>query len=392
MKTSPFVHRATAVVIGLGLSWAILRSTAAQETDRTKPAPSNVRGSAYPRIHPDRRVTFRVKAPQAQSVAVAGRAEDSGMNGNKPYPMIRGTNGDWTVTTDPVRPGFHYYELIVDGYHTTDPASESFFGWGQATSGLEVPDETLDFYRPADVPHGEVRIHWYASKITGVTRQAYIYTPPGYAASPTNRYPVLYLQHGAGESERAWTWQGKANWILDNLLAAGQTKPMIVVMENGYAARASETAPGQARGNAAFAELVISDLVPLIDSNFRTVPDREHRAIAGLSMGAGQALDIGLGNLDKFAYIGAFSGGMRNTDLKSAYGGLFQDPASANRQIRLLWLGCGTEDRGYASLKAAREILQGLGVHHVWFECPGSHEWQVWRKHLFDFVPRLFQN
>jgi enterochelin esterase-like enzyme len=356
-----------------------------------QPAPSNVRGSEYPKIDPDRRVTFRVKAPNAKSVAVAGRAEDSGMNGNKPYEMTRGENGVWTVTTDPVRPGFHYYELIIDGWHCTDPASESYFGWGQPSSGLEVPDPSLDFYEAKDVAHGEVRSRYYRSQVTGAIRRAFVYTPPDYDRNPKQRYPVLYLQHGAGESERGWTAQSRANFILDNLLAAGKTKPMIIVMENGYATKAGPTPAAGSRDNGAFEELMVHDLVPLIDSNYRTIADRNHRAVAGLSMGAGQALQIGLGNLGLFDSIAAFNGGGRDFDPKTSFGGVFADPVAANRRIRLLWLGCGTEDRGYASGKSFHEALTTAGIRHVWVEGPGSHEWQVWRKHLFDLAPRLFQ-
>ena len=355
-----------------------------------QPAPSNVRGSEYPRIEPDSRVTFRVKAPNAKSVAVAGRAEDSGMNGNKPYAMTRGGNGVWTVTTDPVRPGFHYYELIIDGWHCNDPASESYFGWGQQTSGLEVPDPSLDFYEAKDVPHGEVRSHYYRSQVTGAIRRAFVYTPPDYDRNPKQRYPVLYLQHGAGESERGWTAQGRANFILDNLLAARKAKPMIIVMDNGYASKAAQTPAAGSRDNGAFEELMVRDLVPLVDSNYRTLADRKHRAVAGLSMGAGQALQIGLGHLDLFDSIAAFSGGGRNFDPKTSFGGIFADPVAANWGIRLLWLGCGTEDTGYASGKGFHEALTAAGIKHVWVEGPGSHEWQVWRKHLFDLAPRLF--
>ena len=357
-----------------------------------QPAPSNVRGGEYPKIDPDRRVTFRVKAPNAKSVAVAGRAEDSGMNGNQPYELTRGDNGVWTVTTEPVRPGFHYYELIIDGVRGNDPASETYFGWGQQTSGLEVPDSTLDFYEAKDVPHGEVRIRWYHSKVTGTTRRACVYTPPDYDRDPKPRYPVLYLQHGAGESERGWTLQGRANFILDNLIAGGKVRPMIMVMENGYAAKAGATPGAGTRGSEAFGELVVSELVPLIDASYRTIADRDHRAVAGLSMGAAQALQIGLGNLDVFAYVAAFSGGARNFDPKSSFGGALSDTANANQRLRLLWLGYGAEDRGYASGKAFHEALAAAGVRHVWFEGPGSHEWQVWRKHLHDLAPRLFRN
>lgn len=348
------------------------------------PAPSNVYGKQYPLIHPDRRVTFQVKLPEARSVAVAGRAADSGMNGNKPYPMTRSEDGTWSVTTDPVRPGFHYYELIVDGHRTTDPSSETYFGWAQQTSALEVPDETLDFYSVKNVPHGEVRIHLYQAKSTGATRQAYVYTPPDYDSNTRAKYPVLYLQHGSGENERGWSLQGKANLILDNLIASGKAKPMIIVMEKGYAA-----SPG-GNNTEAFAKLVVQDLIPEVDSKYRTLTDAKNRAIAGLSMGSGQALNIGLSNLDKFSYIGGFSGGMRSFDPQTAYGGVFKDPAAANKKIRLLWLGCGSEDRAYAGLKATHETMDKAGIRHIWFEGPGSHEWQVWRKHLHAFAPLLF--
>ena len=362
----------------------------AQEEAAGKPAPSTVRGKEFPKIHPDRRVTFRVTAPDAKTVAVTGRAADSGMNGNTPHPMKKRADGTWEVTTDPVRPGFHYYELIVDGHRTTDPASQTYFGWAQQTSGLEVPDPDLDFYDLKDVPHGEVRVRWYRSKITGQYRQALVYTPPGYDSNPRLRYPVLYLQHGSGEDQTGWTQQGKANLILDNLIADKKARPMLVVMEQGYAVKAGQ-APG-ARGNEAFAEVVIRDLVPMIDSTYRTLDDRRHRAIAGLSMGAGQAMQIGLANLDKFASIGSFSGGARSFDAKTSYDGAFATPEAVNRKLDLLWIGCGIGDRAHPGATAFHQALDAAGVRHQWFEGPGSHEWQVWRKHLHDFAPRLFRD
>jgi enterochelin esterase-like enzyme len=225
-----------------------------------------------------------------------------------------------------------------------------------------------------NVPHGDVRIHVYHAKSTGAVRQAYIYTPPDYDTNLKTRYPVLYLQHGSGENQRGWTLQGKANVILDNLIAAGKTRPMIIVMEKGYAVQ-----PGGNNAEA-FETLVVRNLIPEIDTKYRTIADPKSRAIAGLSMGAGQALSIGLGNLDKFSYIGAFSGGTRSFDAQTSFGGLFKDVASANKRIRLLWLGCGFEDRGFSSLKSTHETMDKLGIKHVWFEGPGSHEWQVWRK------------
>ncbi|MFN3325116.1 MAG: alpha/beta hydrolase [Bryobacteraceae bacterium] len=362
----------------------------AQDVPDGVPAPSNVRAREYPRIHPDRRVTFRVSAPAARSVAVAARGSDSGMNGNTPYEMKRGEDGAWQVTTDPVRPGFHYYELIVDGFRTNDPASQAYFGWAQATSGLEVPDPELDFYSARDVPHGEVRIRWYRSRVTGEMRQAYVYTPAEYDANPERRYPVLYLQHGSGENQTSWTWQGKANLILDNLIAEGKAVPMIVVMDHGYATKPGPQ-PSGSRGNEAFEEVVLKDLIPEIDRSYRTLTDRRSRAIAGLSMGGGQALRIGLGNPDTFAWVGSFSGAVREFDRHSSFGGALKDAEAANRRLELLWIGCGVEDRLFSAAKAFRESLAEAGVRHVWFEGPGSHEWQVWRKHFHDFAPRLFR-
>ncbi len=354
------------------------------------PAPSNVRGKDFPLIHPDLRVTFRVTAPEAEKVSVAGRGADSGMNGNTPHEMKKRADGVWEVTTGPVRPGFHYYELIVDGHRTTDPASQTYFGWAQQTSGLEVPDPELDFYEAKDVPHGEVRVRWYRSKTTGQHRQVYVYTPPGYDSDTTRRYPVLYLQHGSGENQTSWTQQGKANLIMDNLIAEGKARPMLVVMEQGYAERAGAPSQGTPASEA-FGELVIRDLVPMIDSTYRTIADRHHRAIAGLSMGAGQAMRIGLANLDQFASIGSFSGGNRNFDVKTSYDGAFANPEALNGTIDLLWIGCGTEDRLYEGARSLHQALDQAGVRHVWLEGAGSHEWQVWRKHLHDFAPRLFR-
>jgi enterochelin esterase family protein len=365
------------------LLWIITALLLAQSDDGSVPAPSTVRAKSHPRIHPDRRVTFRVKASEARKVAVTARAADSGMNGNSPHEMKKVEDGWWEVTTDPVRPGFHYYDLLVDGFRTNDPSSESYFGWGQMTSGLEVPDPQLDFYSPKDVPHGELRVRWYHSKITAQPRRAWVYTPPGYDQSPAARYPVLYLQHGAGENETSWTWQGKANLILDNLIAERKAAPMIVVMDHGYAVRG---------GVDAFEDVVLKDLIPLIDSTYRTRADRHSRAIAGLSMGGGQALRIGLGHLETFASVATFSGAIRNVDLKSSFGGALADAKVANTKLRLLWIGCGTEDRLYSSSKSFHEMLEGAGIRHVWFDGPGSHEWQVWRKHLYDLAPRLFRN
>lgn len=375
----------------------------AQDVPPGRPASSNVRGQDYPRILPDRRVVFRARAPEAKAVAVRARGNDSGM-GSDTHQMKPIGDGLWEVTIGPVRSGFHYYELLVDGHATVDPASHTYFGWARPTAALEVPDDTLDFYVEKDVPHGDVRIRTYLSTVTGQFRRAYVYTPPGYDQSSTTRYPVLYLQHGSGENETAWTWQGRANIILDNLIAEGRARPMIVVMDHGYAVRAdgSPSPAGQRAGGAgqadAFQDVVLRDLIPTIDRNYRTLTDRRHRAIAGTSMGAGQAVRIGFGNPDVFATVGAFSGGGGGGrgggpfDRQTAYNGVMADVAAFNRNFDLFWIGYGDEETGYANGKTLHTTLEAAGIRSVWFEAPGSHEWQVWRKSLHDFAPRLFRN
>lgn len=345
------------------------------------PAVSNVRGAAYPQVHPDRRVTFQVKLPSAQKVQVMPGGGNNGL-GKGPFDMTRSAEGVWSATIGPVRAGFHYYWFLVDGTPMNDPSAETYFGWGRPSSGIDVPDAALDFYEPKDVPHGDVRMHWYRSKVTGLMRRAFVYAPPGYDTSGQTRYPVLYLQHGAGESERGWTAQGRANFILDNLLAARQMKPMIVVMENGYAGT----------GNELFADVVMKDLIPEIDRAYRTLPAREHRAIAGLSMGGGQAMQIGLGHLDRFAYVGSLSGaGARNFDIASSFAGVFADGAAFNKRLKLLWIGCGTEDFLYPANQSMHDELDKGGVKHVWFASPGLHDWQVWRLHFREFATKLFR-
>jgi enterochelin esterase family protein len=363
--------------------------------DDPRPAPSNVRGAQYPRVHADLRVTFRVTAPTAHKVQVQPGGDDNGL-GKGPFDLARGEGGVWAVTTPPVVPGFHYYWLLVDGVAVNDPSSETYFGWGRQTSGLEVPQPGVDFYDPKPVPHGEVRAVWYDSKVIGGWRRAHVYTPPGYDADAARRYPVLYLQHGAGEDERGWTAQGRVQFILDNLLAAGKAKPMLVVMDNGYATRAGDPPALSGRPAAAasaFREVLIGELIPFIDGRYRTLADRRHRALAGLSMGGMQALQVGLAHLDTFSHVGAFSSPMRGLDVKTAYGGVFNDPAGFNAKVRLLWLGAGTaEERIHRSVRAAYESLRGAGINVVFVESPGTaHEWQTWRNALYDFAPRLFR-
>jgi enterochelin esterase-like enzyme len=342
-------------------------------------------------IHEDRTVTFRVKAPDAKEVKVINKSDEAAM-GAQEYLMTKGGDGVWSVTTLPCRPGFHYYFISIDGYEFSDPESQAYFGWGRWSSGLEIPDPELDFYCPKDVPHGEVRYHWYQSETTGKLRKCLVYTPPGYDKDLKKHYPVLFLQHGAGESELGWTMQGKVNLILDNLIAEGKAKPMIIVMDNGYAAAPGAENAHRPRGtDNRFTDLMLDELVPMIDKKFRTIGDRENRAIAGLSMGAGQAMRIGLTNTDVFASVGAFSGGMRRVDIDTSFDGIFKDAGKFNKKMKLFWFGCGELDRGYESAKAAHETFTRAGINHVWYPGPGSHEWQVWRHHIHEFAQLLFK-
>lgn len=365
----------------------------AQPADESKPAPSNLMNAQYPRIYPDGRATFRLAAPNASKVQLAGALTAA------PVEMTKGADGAWTVTIPPAVPGFHYYWFVVDGVQANDLGSDAYFGYGHPTSGIEIPTPGEEFYQPKDVPHGEVRMVWYLSRTTGQWRRAMVYTPPEYDTAVRARYPVLYLQHGAGEDETGWTKQGHANFILDNLFAAKQAKPMIVVMDHGYATRAGETPPAGGRGApgvlaaSAFEGVIVDDLIPTIDRSFRTLADRDHRALAGLSMGSMQAMQIGLRNLDKFAWLGFFSGAAVTADLDTGYNGVFRNAADINKRLHLLWMGAGTaEERLIQSLNASHDQLEKRGIKHVIYKSEGTaHEWHTWRRDLNDFAPRLFQ-
>jgi enterochelin esterase-like enzyme len=380
----------------------------AQEPGNYQPSETNVWGSDYPRVDATGRVQIRIKAPDATKVKV------NFWSGPK-VDMVKQSDGFWTVTTTPLVPGFHYYTFIIDGAEASDPGTHAFFGGGRPVSAVEVPEPGSTYYLPQDVPHGEVREVWYDSKVTGSWRHALVYLPPTYDQQTAVRYPVLYLQHGGGEDETGWIRQAHANFILDNLIASGSSKPMIVVMAYGYARRAGEPPPdltGKPFGSpemlkamqdmaAAFEDDVTKALVPYIDSHFRTLSDRDHRAMAGLSMGGMQTFQITLDHLDLFSYIGGFSGaggmlvlGDRKLDPKTDYNGVFADPGDFAKKVRLLWIGVGTNEpeRMRAGLQRLHTSLLEANVQHVFYESPGTdHEWQTWRRDLKDFAPRLFK-
>jgi enterochelin esterase-like enzyme len=364
-------------------------------SDDATPASSNTGKSQYPRIHPDGRVTFGVRTPQAQKVQIMptlGGPNDgvSGL-GKGPYDMTKDSDGFWTVTTPPARPGMHEYMLVVDGIMVADPSSQSIGATNTPRSYIEIPDPAFDTYLLKNVPHGRLQTIWFFSKVTQAWRDMVVYTPPDYDANSTKRYPVLYLMHGGGQNQFSWTKQGYANFILDNLIAAGKAKPMLIVMDSGYAALPGEN--GQTHPET-FGVVLKQDIIPYIDASFRTVADSDHRAIAGLSMGAGQAFLFGCGGLDTYTYVGLFSPANYppNFDLKTAFNGALTRPDEFNKKANLFYWNNGTLEPGiYKFATENVPTITGMGIKVVHVEYPGhAHEWQTWRQALDDFAPRLF--
>src|SRR5690349_24010161 len=337
-----------AIALLLFASLCCTRECYAQDAEDFHPATTNVWGAEYPRVDSAGRAQIRVKAPDASKVKVkfwSGPKVD----------MEKQSDGYWMVTTPPLVPGLHYYTVIIDGAEVSDLGSQAFFGGSKYASAIEVPEAGSTYYSAQDVPHGQVREVWYSSKVTGTWRHALVYAPPGYDEKTTERYPVLYLQHGGGEDETGWVRQGHANFILDNLIAGGKAKPMLVVMAYGYARRAGEAPPdlaGKSFGSpefrkamqdmmAAFEADVTEALIPFIDKTFRTIPDRDHRAMAGLSMGGMQTYHITLNHLDLFSHIGGFSGAAgpfitgRDIDFKNDYHGVLADPAAFAKKVHV---------------------------------------------------------
>lgn len=382
------------------LTGSICTAQSGQVTDMEdfRPASTNQPAKQYPQVNSEGRVRVSIMAPQAQKVLLD--------IGGKRYDLTKDEKGVWTGVSDPQDEGFHYYQLNIDGAQVPDPGSLFFYGASRWGSGIEVPAGDQDFFAMKDVPHGQIRQNIYFSKITNAWRRCFVYTPPDYDKNTNVRYPVLYLQHGMGEDETGWAVQGKANLILDNLIADGKAVPMIIVIDNGYASKPSQTPPRDAEastrgagGNSAFEEVMITEIIPMIDASFRTLADREHRAMAGLSMGGNQTCQVTFHNLDKFSHIGAFSGTMNGLstaelDPQTAFSGIFKNSKTLNMQIRLLWIGMGTKEPNPfpGAIGAFRTMLDKAGVRYVYYESPGTaHEWLTWRRDLFQFAPLLFR-
>ena len=365
-------------------SYLIEKETVGVLTEPT-PATTNQPGQAFPMVNPDLTAVFRNDYPEAQAVAVNV--------GGKNYPMVKGADGIWEAKTEPLVPGFHYYTLNVDGKRVSDPNSRLFFGSGFWSSGIEIPEAGVDFYLEKDVPHGEIRIEKYNSALTGAERTCYVYLPPQYASEPARRFPVLYLMHGAGEDETGWATQGMMRDIMDNLIAEGSCEPMIIVCEHAVATLAgAQPAGGFNLFNFdAFEKVTVEETVPTFDARFRTLTDRDHRAICGLSLGGFQAYTIGLDHPELFGWIGGFSGSGRGPgDRRDAE----MYPQSLNEDYHLLYISIGTDEPAqmYAGIRDLHLALDKLGVKHFYYESPGTgHEWLTWRRSLHQFAPMLFR-
>ena len=358
-----------------------------------KPSSVNQLGKQFPQVNSQARVRASILAPNANSVKLD-------LGGVK-YDMIKNATGVWTGESAPQDEGFHYYQLDVDGALVPDPGTLYFYGAGRLGSGIEIPASDKDFYALKDVAHGLVSENIYFSKLTNAWRRCFVYTPPQYTNDSKTRFPVLYLQHGSFEDETGWSSQGKANLILDNLIAAKQAVPMIIVMDNGYAYE-NQGSVSQAKSGqpvSIFEEVMMTEIIPMIDAKFRTISDREHRAIAGLSMGANQTMRIVMNHLDKFAYYGGFSGtpnypSSDTIDPTTFLDGKFKDGKAVNKQLKVLWLGLGTKEQKPfpGSVGSFKTMLDKQGIKYVFYESPETaHEWLTWRRSLHQYASLLFK-
>jgi enterochelin esterase family protein len=343
-----------------------------------------------PEVHADGSVTFRVRAPNAKEVKVE-------LEGAEGIALLRDDQGVWSVTTAPLRPDYYGYAFVADGVRLIDPSNPLLKPNLLATeNAVHIPGPPSLPWELNDVPHGEIHHHFYKSAVAGDERDYYVYTPAGYDPSAQRTYPVLYLLHGFSDDASGWTAVGRANVILDNLIAQGKAKPMIMVMPLGYGTMEMIRVGWDAwshpdlrkRNFDKFRQALLQEVMPRIESEYRITKDRNARAIAGLSMGGSESLLTGLNNLDKFAWIGAFSSGGMPEDFQATFPSL---DAKANQQLRLLWIACGTEDDLIEINRRFREWLKSKGVQHTDIETPGAHTWMVWRRNLAEFSGLLFR-
>jgi enterochelin esterase-like enzyme len=347
------------------------------------PAQTNTRNSQYPQILADKKVIFKTKAPLATKVQV-----DLG----RKYDMKKEADGNWTVTTDTISQGFHYYSLIVDGVTVADPASQTFYGMGRMASGIEIPSAYGNYYALRDIPHGDIRIKKYYSKVTNSWRQIYIYTPPGYDLNPNETYPTLYILHGGGEDESGWSKQGKTDLILDNLIASKKVAPMLVVMPD-----ANMNVPGfDESGLKKFEQELSTMIIPMVEKNYRIKTDANNRALAGLSMGGIHTLYTGIKHSDLFSYLGVFSSGWivpnQNEIANNQYNFLKENTYQINNRIKQFWISMGgKEDIAYKNCQAMLSKFDEMKIKYTYSEYPGGHTWPVWRNNLYNFAQVLFR-
>lgn len=365
---------------------------AAQEPGARRGDPAIV----SPEVAADHRVTVRLRAPEAKAVTVSG---DFGND----VEMRKSADGIWSATIGPLDPEMYVYYFTLDGVRLTDPSNPQVkigYVTSTTTSLLTVPGDGPAFYDVQDVPHGEVRTLLYKSRSNGTTRELTVYIPPGYDEARNRRYPVLYLLHGFANDHHSWHRYGRANDILDNLLAQRRIEPFVVVMPLGYGGAhvngdgtgIPPKGAGTFGGDAALYERdLLEDIIPMIDRKYRTIADRKHRAIVGFSMGGGQAGRFGLGHLETFSQVGIMSAGMATGPDTEPLRSLAADPVRANKQIDLLWIACGKDDTALKGAKTLHQALEHAGIEHTFVETEGAHHWRVWRRYLRDLAPLLFK-
>lgn len=365
--------------------------SSAQDSKPQTPPPAPPPPLVSPEVRADNRVTFRFRAPNAKEVSVAIEGTE------KPLRMDQDDRGFWTVTSDPLAPDYYGYSFIADGVGLFDPSNHMVKpNFLYRASEMHVPGPASLSWEVADVPRGEIHHHFYKSKVVGDYRGFYVYTPPGYDPRGKQTYPVLYLLHGYSDDASAWTAVGRANVILDNLIAQGKARPMLIVMPLGYGEpKVLEPHSGvfhdpdiTQRNFDRFREALLTEVIPQVESAYLVKKDRDSRAIAGLSMGGSESLLTGLNTLDKFSYVGAFSSGGFTPEFDKEFPAL---DAKSGQQLHLLWIACGTEDRLIEINRNFRNWLASKSIKHVDIETPGMHTWMVWRRNLTDFAQLLFR-
>src|SRR5579864_1368437 len=378
------------------LGGAVLFSVLMAQTRPPRGVATPYNALVSPEVLADRTVTLRFRAPEASRVDLVGEIT----LGKSPQAMTKGEDGVWTITVGPLPPEIWSYNFRVQVVDVPDPSNLSIKPVPPGfpiSSFVEVPGDSPAFYDSRPVPHGDVRIVIYESKAMGVTRFVWIYTPPGYDESKL-KYPVLYLLHGNGEAQNGWVMNGRANIILDNLIAAKKSRPMVVVMPQGHALEAAGVAPlvrlsGETQMySERFPKDLLGDVIPLVERRFRVIADADHRAIAGLSMGGGQALTIGLAHPDLFHYVLGYSAAVSGQFMKAEkeFKDFLANPAKASDGLRLLWLSCGKQDFLYEANRQFAEVLKAKKVQLKYRETEGAHVWSVWRNNLNESAPLLF--